>query len=236
MSLCQSKSTSCGACCGIFNLDLNKIEINNLINHRTNQFTLEVDLKKNWTIAEYRKKREIEESFVVRKDETTYVCPFLGFIENKKIGCMIHPSITGDPLSQNFSFYGSSICQGYECKNKEREDIKLIEDIIIDLNINSYFEYSNIFSDHITLNLIIEFFSSCGYGLEKIIKEQKELFLELLNYKFKKGILLNQTSFEFEEISDLGVLDRLLLRLSIDCKEDIYFKILEFSKNPLRGF
>jgi hypothetical protein len=232
MSLCQSKNTSCGACCGIFNLDLNKIEINNLINHRTSLFKSEVDLKKNWTIAEYRKKREIEESSVLRKDETTYVCPFLGFIKDKKIGCMIHPSITGDPLSQNFSFYGSSICQGYECKNKERSDIKLIEDIIIELNIDSYYEYSNIFSDHITLNLIIEFFNSCGYDIEKIIQKEKELFFELLNYKFKKGILLNQTSFEFEEVRDLSILDRLLFRLSIDNKEDIYFKILEISKTP----
>ena len=236
MSLCQSKNTSCGACCGIFNLDLNKIEINELINLRTTVFKSAVDLKKNWTIAEYRKKREIEESIVVRKDETTYVCPFLGFIENKKIGCMIHPSITGDPLSQNFSFYGSSICQGYECKNKERGDIKLIEDFILELNIDSYYEYSNIFSDHITLNLIIEFFNSCGYNIEKVISEKKELFLDLLFYKFKKGILLNQTSFEFEEVRDLKILDRLLFRLSIDKKEDIYSKILEISKNPLGGF
>ena len=236
MSLCQSKNTSCGACCGIFNLDLNKEEINDLLNLRTSQFKSDVDFKNKWTIAEYRKKREIEESNVLRKDETTYVCPFLGFIENKKIGCMIHPSITGDPLSQNFSFYGSSICQGYECKNKERKDIDLIENLIVELKIDSYYEYSNIFSDHITLSLILEFFNSCGYDIKKVLFEEKDLFLELLNYKFKKGILLNQTSFEFEEATELSILDRLLFRLSIDLKEDIYKRLLEISKNPLRGF
>ena len=236
MSLCQSKNTSCGACCGVFNLDLNKNEINDLLKLRTSQFKSDVNFKSKWTLAEYRKKREIEESNVLRKDETTYVCPFLGFIENKKIGCMIHPTITGDPLSQNFSFYGSSICQGYECKNKERKDIDLIENLILELKIDSYYEYSNIFSDHITLNTILEFFNSCGYDIKKVISEEKDLFLELLNYKFKKEILLNQTSFEFEEATELSFLDRLLFRLSIDEKEDIHKKLLKISKNPLRGF
>ncbi len=236
MSLCQSKNTSCGACCGILNLDLNKNEIQTLIKDRTHKFNLDVDFSKNWTIAEYRKIRENEESIFNRKDDTTYVCPFLGYIDNKKIGCMIHPSITGNPLSQNFSFYGASICQGYECKNKERSDTITLENFFQEIQFDSYYEYSNIISDHVTLKIILDFFYAYGYNLDKIFQEKRDLFLELLFLKFKKGILLNQTSFEFEETSDEDVFGKLLRRLLIDTRDEIYGKLQELSKNPLRGF
>ena len=93
---------------------------------------------------------------------------------------MIHPSITGNPLSQNFSFYGASICQGYECKNKERSDTSILENFFQEIQFDSYYEYSNIISDHVTLKVILDFFNTCGYNLDKIFQEKRDLFLELL--------------------------------------------------------
>ncbi|MCX8000603.1 MAG: hypothetical protein N3A69_16910, partial [Leptospiraceae bacterium] len=98
MNLCQpNPNFSCGACCGILNLNLNKQELSQLLKERTQKFKEEVDFSKNWTIVAYRQTQERRESSITKIDPTTYVCPFLGYIdsEEKKIGCMIHPSISG---------------------------------------------------------------------------------------------------------------------------------------------
>ncbi|MCX7632196.1 MAG: hypothetical protein N2Z22_02550, partial [Turneriella sp.] len=55
-----------------------------------------------------------------------YVCPFVGIVSGKKIGCLLHPKGSPHPQiqlwphPQNFSFYGESICLSYDCLVKER--------------------------------------------------------------------------------------------------------------------
>ncbi len=129
LSNCQNEHFSCGTCCGIFNLKCSNKDLLALLGARTEQINAIISQNGNFNTARkgllaYRYQQEAFEASFIRHDEGTYVCPFLGFtnLENKQMGCMLHPSITHEPLSQNISFYGASICQTYDCPNKKNAD------------------------------------------------------------------------------------------------------------------
>jgi hypothetical protein len=46
MSLCQSKGSSCGACCGLFNLDYPPAVLKRILEERTTIFSEKVDYAK----------------------------------------------------------------------------------------------------------------------------------------------------------------------------------------------
>lgn len=202
MSLCQpEKNISCGACCGLFNLELKPKEYRSLLLERTKNFQEIVSFQIRHTIPEYRQKREKLEKEISRKDETIYNCPFLGYLDtsSSRIGCMIHPAITGDPLSQNFSFYGTSICQGYDCKNKERKFALEWEKIFQEIACNSI-EYSQLSGNHIFISRIEKFFLSKGILGEDMFINYREFIIYLCKFLLKNGEK-NITSFEIEYIS-----------------------------------
>ncbi len=234
-SLCQTNQHSCGACCGIFNLNISKQEVNNILQERTSDFKQNTNYNLRWTLAEFRKVREGIEREIQRVDETTYVCPFLGFISEGRIGCMVHPILTGDPNSQNVSFYGASICQGYDCKNKENKNSEILIPFL-DTESIDYHTYSNLVSDHITMGLITDFFESLGYEFGDILRFQKELFLKLIYRKFSIGFYLHQTSFEFPESIVGKPFEKVCIHLNIKETDYLYLEVLELSKNPFRGF
>ncbi|WP_082295827.1 hypothetical protein [Leptospira santarosai] len=222
MSLCQPEkgNFSCGSCCGIFNLDLSSDEIRKLIFERTEEFKKSVDFEKPWTMAEYRKVREKKEVTIRRKDELVYNCPFLGAF-GKKIGCMIHPIFSGDPLSQNYSFYGSSICQGYECRNMERKSSKLWENLLSEMELDS-FAYSAIVSDYETLDLIEETFFQKGISIEELFRSKKELLKRLIQRKIDRNVAMMNTSFEISmEEKKKSAQERLVQRLSLTSVPDL---------------
>ncbi|MCG6169529.1 hypothetical protein [Leptospira sanjuanensis] len=222
MSLCQPDrgNFSCGSCCGIFNLDLSPDEIRTLILERTEEFKAAVDFKKPWTMADYRKVREKKEESIRRKDELTYNCPFLGAF-GKKIGCMIHPVFSGDPLSQNYSFYGSSICQGYECRNMERKSSKLWESFLSEMELDS-FTYSAIASDYKTLDLIEETFFQKGISTEELFQTKRDLLKRLIERKIECNVAMMNTSFEIpmEEEKESAIY-RLIQRLDLNSTPDL---------------
>lgn len=120
MNACQKRSVSCFACCGLANLNLDSDGLRTILRERTEHFeSLNMDFAR---FPEYRKNREEKEQSIARHDPQTYVCPFLGYIEAGRPGCMIHPARTGQPTSQNYSFYGASICLSYDCRAKESEE------------------------------------------------------------------------------------------------------------------
>lgn len=121
-SACQRKSVSCGACCGLFNLALDDYaERRALLAARSAEFA-NTDFGRPATLVDYRARREALEAEITRRDPEIYVCPFLGDLDGTgRAGCLIHPSRSGDPASQNYSFYGASICLAYDCRNKERD-------------------------------------------------------------------------------------------------------------------
>jgi len=113
---CQRAGTSCSACCGLYNLRLDARARQSLLVERSQQFVLCPD-----TWYEYRRDREAREQSIPRFAGDVYVCPFVGFIGPGRSGCLIHPARTGIHDSQNFSFYGASICQAYDCYAKEND-------------------------------------------------------------------------------------------------------------------
>ena len=122
---CQRESASCSSCCGVNNIEKNEREEWLLENTR---IFLATDISRADNIAQYRKHREKKISY--RKiDLSTYVCPFTGYIdlEKKRTGCLLHPQGSPHPQiklwehPQNFSFYGESICMGYNCRSKEND-------------------------------------------------------------------------------------------------------------------
>ncbi|RME89364.1 MAG: hypothetical protein D6767_08535 [Candidatus Hydrogenedentota bacterium] len=125
MSYCQNKTTSCAACCGIYNLSFRKEELLHWIKQNTESF-LQTDISKKENIVRFRElgEKKIQNQKI---SQEIYVCPFVGFVAKGKIGCLLHP--TGSPHPQislyahpqNFSFYGEAICQGYNCFSKEKE-------------------------------------------------------------------------------------------------------------------
>ncbi len=121
---CMSEKFSCSACCGIYNLQMTAAERRQWLEENTRQF-MALDLAKSESIVSFRKRREsVTLPRSVRED--TYVCPFVGFIKNQQMGCLLHPMGSPHPQigllahPQNFSFYGEGICQAYDCLAKER--------------------------------------------------------------------------------------------------------------------
>jgi hypothetical protein len=208
MSLCQSETSavSCGSCCGLFNLLLPVRDLRDLLTERTAEFQSTVDFAIRHSIPAFRQSREKKEANLPKKDTTTYNCPYLGYLDGSgRIGCMIHPSRTGDPKSQNYSFYGASICLGYECRNKERPKAKLWEIFFSRISVDSL-EYSGYSANSILVRKIETVLEDSGIRLEEFldggsvqnqISSAKEFWVDLYqNYGFR-----NLTSFEVDYAS-----------------------------------
>lgn len=205
MSLCQPKKgkVSCGACCGITNIQLPDQELKKLIQDRTIEFQESVDWTKPFTVPAYRQNREKKEDSLPKKDKTIYNCPFLGYLSPKedKIGCLIHPERTGNPKSQNYSFYGSSICLGYECKNLESPNFKFWEEVFQEIA-NDSIEYSRFSANHpwvrrIENSLGIHPKENANYRLNQMKIPIQELWKEIQ----KKLLESNEIFFTSFEIN-----------------------------------
>lgn len=227
MNLCQpNKNFSCGACCGLLNFELNSSELKKLLRERTTKFQAQVNFSKRWTVVEYRQTREKEESVIPKRDPTTYVCPFLGYIdeEQKKIGCMIHPSITGDPLSQNFSFYGASICQGYDCRNKQSDHAKYWIQFLSKIELSSI-DYSKLAGDVLLWKYLHAYLEEKGWSFFEFCKENEKLLLEIINYKLRFGNPF-PTSFEMDyQPTDKSNLEKLAGILRLEKSTRLYKKL-----------
>ncbi|MCT8334700.1 hypothetical protein NUH30_13530 [Leptospira sp. 85282-16] len=213
MSLCHPEfgNVSCGACCGLFNLKLQPKEFKTLLLERTSEFQATVDFEIRHTFPIYRKDRETKETSIPKKDEMTYNCPFLGYVDSAKqrIGCMIHPIFTGDPKSQNFSFYGASICQAYDCKNKDSALAELWETFFVEVAKDSV-EYSFLSADHIFSNAIERYFQLIHQNIDSMFHEFRLELMELFRTRLLTSAEKNFTSFEinYESFSDLEVLEK----------------------------
>lgn len=229
MSLCQSKTSSCGACCGLFNIDYPLAEIKKILTDRTEYFLENVDYSKRETVISFREVFEAKENNFLKKDNTIYNCPFLGYIDSiqSKIGCLIHPIKTGDPKSQNFSFYGASICQTYDCKNKEKSNASAWEIFLDSLGL-SFYEYSNIAGDHILIESIEKFFISCGISVDELLTNHSILFKKIIKQKLNLKSQ-NITSFEIDMKGTLeSTFKKLIDILQLDIHDSLYLELERF--------
>ncbi|TGL56886.1 hypothetical protein [Leptospira jelokensis] len=210
MSLCHPDkgNVSCGACCGLFNLKLTTKEYKTLLLERTAEFKQTVDFEVRHSFPIYRKERETKESQISKKDDMTYNCPFLGYVDDTKqrIGCMIHPIYTGDPKSQNFSFYGTSICQAYDCKTKEGALADLWENLFVEIAKDSI-EYSFLSADHIFTNAVEKFFSHQQMNTEDMFHHYRLELVALFRIRLLTSSVKNFTSFEINYDAFLSLED-----------------------------
>lgn len=147
---------SCFSCCGLFNFNLSFLELIRILQERTLQFKKYcTEYKNREELINYKIEREKLEDHFPRYDKEIYICPFLGIIHNNKIGCMIHPTITKDPNSQDVSFYKSTICLVYDCKVKEK-DLDFIYLYLIQRIVSKNFSKKNLFLFFDIKNLEIE--------------------------------------------------------------------------------
>lgn len=212
MSLCHPDvgNVSCGACCGLFNLKLQPKEFKTLLLERTAEFQTTVNFEVRHSFPIYRKERETKEASILKKDDMTYNCPFLGYVDPNKerIGCMIHPIFTGDPKSQNFSFYGASICQAYDCKNKESILADLWESLFVEMAKDSV-EYSFLSADHIFVSALEKFFQFVNINMERVFEEFRLEVMDLFRTRLLTSAEKNFTSFEinYDSFPDIDALE-----------------------------
>lgn len=196
-SACQTRGRSCFGCCGLLNLETNHRD---LLQQRTNRFA-DVDLEDAKSIATFRTESEEKEISIRRKREDVYVCPFLGYISGEsKIGCMVHPSQTGKPNLQNFSFYGASICLTYDCMNKDRDTDQEYSRLVEEFS-HDHFEYTRLMADILFFESISRYFEIRSTWDIRI----KQLFFRLCSLRLKVTSEVAITSFEIplakEELS-----------------------------------
>ncbi len=172
MNHCQS-AYSCISCCGLFNFKLSTESIIHILNERTKHFNKikkEIGFSHRDRYIKYKKERESIEDKFEKYSMEIYICPFLGIIQNNRLGCMIHPSITKDEKFQDISFYGSSICLSYDCRVKEMD--------------RENFLYLNLI-----VNVIHVLFKYYKKELSRIFKVSKD---KLLNLEYLKHFIYSR--------------------------------------------
>lgn len=221
MSLCQPASNfSCGACCGILNLQIDIEAIKILWQQRTEKFLDLCQPFQRENALDYRQQQESNEQKYPRSDEEVYVCPFLGYLDNNctRIGCMIHPLQTGVADSQNCSFYGQSICQGYDCPIKESLYCDFWQKQFLQLASDSI-HYNKLCGDPVTIKYIEEYLLQIGWQPHLSLTEpQKKILNELLSIRLANHKLNSVCSFEIDLTSkkDCDLFERMAKRLGID--------------------
>jgi hypothetical protein len=114
--LCQPDSVkSCGACCGLYNWkDHSRPAIQAILELQTSLFAPFQQSERDFD--RYRALRAAG----IRNEklfETIYNCEFIGFIDpgQRRVGCMLHPLVTGGRDLRDHCFYGAEICSGHFC-------------------------------------------------------------------------------------------------------------------------
>lgn len=114
--LCQPDAgKSCGACCGLYNYaDSSRASLVARLRARTARFHASVrgidDLP-----AFSDQTRQAEDQ--TKRYEVIYCCEYIGFLdpEEKRVGCLLHPSVHGGADLRDVSFYGRKLCEGHFC-------------------------------------------------------------------------------------------------------------------------
>jgi len=168
VDLCQPDgSKSCGACCGLYNwTDHSRRAIQTLLNVQTDLFHAQKDF------SHLDKLRSIRDSAIHNKKlfETIYNCEFLGFVDaaRKKVGCMLHPSVTGRPELRDHCFYGTKICNEHFCPSYSC--LTTSEQRAVIHSVNDWYLYGLIITD---IDLVKNYFEHVENSIGESIKINK---------------------------------------------------------------
>jgi len=113
--LCQPDSDkSCGACCGLYNWkDHSRAALEALLCLQTDLFFAHADLCNLRSYLSERNRRTTNTPLFA----SIYNCEYLGFVDSshRRVGCLLHPAVTGDPSLRSHCFYGPQICNDHFC-------------------------------------------------------------------------------------------------------------------------
>ncbi len=116
--LCQGQYGGCASCCGVLNdIDRKNKNWRKKLESRTQRVN-----KANFDIASLKeiKKQFLQEHQKEQLYNSIKVCPFAGFIEKDRLGCLIHPS--RHPKGQDLrelSVHNRKICEGHFCASHD---------------------------------------------------------------------------------------------------------------------
>lgn len=190
INLCQpDASKSCGACCGLYNFsDHSRQTLLSLLQNRTWLFN---SIVPKFGLDLYQRTvRNFEKIPPLLPD--VYNCEFLGFLDplQKKVGCLLHPTLNQGNDLRRFSFYGLELCAGHFCLSYTY--LTPMEQVAVLKALDDWYLYGLVITD---LDLVKEFFKEVQTRLgdsiryEKLKKERtlmalREFFKLKENWKF----------------------------------------------------
>jgi len=152
--LCQPDETkSCGACCGLYNWeDHSRYTLASLLERRTELF---FSLGENPDLDRYRSVLKTI-PLSPKLCETIYNCEFLGFVdrEQKRVGCLLHPSFHRGVDLRECSFYGTRLCEEHFCISFTC--LTRMEQEAVVCSLDDWYLYGLVITD---IDLVKEFFA-----------------------------------------------------------------------------
>ncbi len=204
--LCQvDEKISCGACCGLYNIhDASYENLNEILLNRSDLFEYtkrDIDsILKFKSIIEEKENQE-------RPFEDFHHCPYVGYIKENCIGCLLHPLGDGNNGVdlRGLSYYGGFACRTYFCStchilNPEYKKI-------IRLAAKDWHIYGLVITEH---KMLKNFFESIKNRLKNQIKAEMfgnapiktliQKFMDLkISWKFRKKRFKTFGNYFFEE-------------------------------------
>lgn len=150
--LCQvSKTVSCGACCGLYNLpNLSREKLEILLLKRTDDFAAVPRTEDG--IYEF-KRRNRGPHRLSRPFPQFHHCPFLGLIgsQESRVGCLLHPAAPGNNKDyRSMSWYGEHACRTYFCPSTNK--LVPVYQSILKRAIDNWYDFGLIVTEHALVN------------------------------------------------------------------------------------
>jgi len=160
--LCQvSKTVSCGACCGLYNVaGLSREGLHALLARRSHRFA-DMDSRSLDAVLSFRKWVEDSEP-QQRPLAEFHHCPYIGLIGRNfsRPGCLLHPLGNNGVDLRGISDYGGFACRSYFCPTHDclSEDIK----ILIREAARDWFEYGLMITEASLVQAVLD---AAGYAV-----------------------------------------------------------------------
>lgn len=140
--LCQPDSRKgCSICCGLFNLlDCAKSCLSSFLEEGAERAEI------FGSYEQYSLDR-------ITRDKNTHVCPYQGFLDEGKPGCLIHPVFSGTE-GRDRSLFNHKICSSFLCP--AHAILSTAEKKILIEHINDWFLYSMAIADPETFSFLLE--------------------------------------------------------------------------------
>ena len=174
--LCQpDNKKGCSVCCGLFNTqNISKGNLNKFLNGGIDR-----ELSENELIEDSTSETNLQ----IIRDLGSHICPYQGFIDSNKPGCLLHPLVSGKD-KRDRSLFKKKICEEFFCPSHkilgDNEKEFLIK------NIDNWYHYSiaivDPYSSQWIIRCIEETKNNCSekdLNKDKLIKEALEKALEI---------------------------------------------------------